>query len=76
MDLRQKIYNCDGLKIRVLLWDTAGLERYRPIVSYFYKSRYFLITEAEIIILCYSLNDEASIHNLKSWFHEINKYMD
>ena len=54
--------------IKLQLWDTAGLERFRSITLAYYK---YVVT----IILCYDVTDKESAKELKEvWVDEAIKY--
>ena len=52
--------------IKVEVWDTAGVERYRSITSSYYKG-------ANGAIIVYDLTDEESFKNVESWMNEVIK---
>ncbi|CAD5215890.1 unnamed protein product [Bursaphelenchus okinawaensis] len=55
-------------KVRLELWDTAGMERYRTIYNSYYHS-------AHGIMCVYDLTNEKSFENLETyWLREIRKY--
>uniref|UniRef100_A0A1I8AH70 Ras-related protein Rab-21 n=1 Tax=Steinernema glaseri TaxID=37863 RepID=A0A1I8AH70_9BILA len=54
-------------RVRLELWDTAGMERYRTIYNSYYHS-------AHGIMCVYDLTDERSFENLENyWLKEIRK---
>lgn len=48
-------------------WDTAGQERFRTITSSYYRG-------AHGIIVVYDVTDQDTFNNVKTWFHEIDRY--
>ena len=59
-------YN-DGTKLKLHIWDTGGSEKFRSMISLYYKD----VTAA---IICYDLSDEKSFNAVHYWINElINK---
>jgi len=56
----------DKKEVKVQIWDTAGQEKYRSIVtSYFQK--------AHGIVLTYAVNDRESFNSLGEWMEEVKQ---
>ena len=55
-----------GKKLKVKIWDTAGDECFKNIVSTYYKG-------ANGILLLYNITNRESFDNLNSWLTEIKK---
>ena len=55
--------------IQILLFDTAGQERYLSSTKSYYK-------RANGVILLYSIIDKSSFDNLTKWLNEVNKVLD
>jgi len=52
------------------IWDTAGSEAFRSIVSAYYRG-------ANAVVLVYSIDDKFSFEELtKFWMTEVNKYRE
>ena len=51
-------------KVKILLYDTAGQERYAPVTKNYFK-------KASGIILLYSIIDRKSFENLTKWLNDI-----
>ncbi len=49
------------------MWDTAGQEKFKTIVSAYYKG-------AHGIILVYDITDKRSFQDLQNWLDESEKY--
>ncbi|VDK76285.1 unnamed protein product [Litomosoides sigmodontis] len=65
VDFKLKTVKLGRDKIRLELWDTAGMERYRTIYNSYYHS-------AHGIMCVYDLTDERSFDNLRNyWLKEI-----
>lgn len=56
-------------EVKLIIWDTAGFERFKSITRSYFKG-------VEGIILVYDICDEASFQNLPSWMEFINKSND
>ena len=55
-----------GKKLKVKIWDTAGDERYKNIISSYYRG-------ANGILLLYNITNRESFDSLNSWLTEIKK---
>ncbi|KAK6110727.1 Ras family protein [Brugia pahangi] len=65
VDFKLKTVKLGRDKIRLELWDTAGMERYRTIYNSYYHS-------AHGVMCVYDLTDERSFNNLRNyWLKEI-----
>ena len=53
--------------MKLQIWDTAGQDRFRNIVSTFYRN-------AHAILVVYDISDMMSFQNVKLWFTEIERY--
>jgi small GTP-binding protein len=49
-----------GSEARLLIWDTAGQEKYRTIVPVYFKS-------AAVVVLVYDVTDPGSFESLEEW---------
>ena len=50
----------DNQSVTVMLWDTAGSEKYRALTKY-------SINDTDVIGICFAKNDPTSLENIKSW---------
>jgi len=64
VDFKYKTIECEGKRIKLQIWDTAGQEKFRSIVQTYYKG-------AMGIILMYAVNDRKSFQNIESWMKQI-----
>jgi len=64
VDLKYKTLECQGKRVKLQIWDTAGQEKFRSIVNTYYKG-------ALGIVLVYSINDKKSFINVESWLKQI-----
>jgi len=68
VDFKLKTIKLGREKIRLELWDTAGLERYRTIYNSYYHS-------AHGVMCVYDLTNEKSFENLENyWLKEIKTH--
>lgn len=59
-----------GKKVKMQIWDTAGSEAFRSIVSAYYRG-------ANAVVLVYAIDDKFSFEELsKFWITEVNKYRE
>lgn len=64
------IENKKGEIIKIVLWDTAGQEKYRSISKNFFQ-------DAQAIIMVYDITDKQSLESIvEFWFKELNKYRE
>ena len=66
VDFKVKTLEIDGKKIKMQIWDTAGEERFKNIISSYYRG-------AHGILLLYDVTDRESFKNLNNWLIEIEK---
>ncbi|KAK4640324.1 hypothetical protein QC761_606010 [Podospora bellae-mahoneyi] len=52
--------------VRLQIWDTAGQERFRSISRLYYRG-------ANACILCYSITDSSSFHEMSLWLTELRR---
>lgn len=68
LNYSQKLYEKDGKKVNLNLWDTAGQEKFRSLGRNFYKNSY-------IIIIVFDITNRMSFINAKEvWYNEIKNY--
>ena len=63
-DLSTKVVVVDGQTVEILLWDTAGTERFRSMGSVYYRG-------AEACIFVYDISSRLSFEHLTSWQQEL-----
>jgi len=64
-----KYVECDGQKVKLQIWDTAGQDRFKTITSSYYRG-------AHGIVIVYDVTDRDSFEAVKNWIGEIDKYSD
>jgi len=68
VDFKLKTIKLDEDKVRLELWDTAGMERYRTIYNSYYHS-------AHGIMCVYDLTNKRSFENLQNyWLKQIEEH--
>ena len=60
VDIRIKIVEVYGKRVKLQIWDTAGQERFRTIVSSFFRG-------AHGFVLGYSITNRNSFESLGTW---------
>ena len=68
IDFKVKTIELDGKKIRLQLWDTAGLERFRSMTSSFYRG-------AHGILMVFDVKDELSFNSIQYWLKEVDEHV-
>ena len=61
-----KIIEIQGKSVKLQIWDTAGEERFKNIISSYYRG-------ASWILLLYDITDRESFESLNSWLIDIEK---
>jgi Ras-related protein Rab-1A len=70
VDFKFKTFEIKGKKIKMQIWDTAGSEAFRSIVSAYYRG-------ANAVVLVYAIDDKFSYEEMtKFWITEVNKYRE
>ena len=67
IDFRVKTVVLENLIIKLQIWDSAGLERFRTITSSYYQG-------INGIILVYDITNEKTYENLDNWLAQIVNY--
>lgn len=67
VDLKIKRIAIGGEIVKLSLWDTAGLERYRNLTPAYYR-------EAQGAILVYDVSNTNSFKHIEEWLNEIHKF--
>ncbi|KAG8666559.1 hypothetical protein FPOAC2_11676 [Fusarium poae] len=61
-----KIVKVGSSAVKASIWDTAGLERYRATVNYYY--------DAVAVLLVYDITNRKSFENASRWLQEIRTH--
>nr|AOC97464.1 Rab family protein [Volvariella volvacea] len=56
-----------GQRVKLVIWDTAGSERFRTLTSQYYR-------RAQGVILVYDVTDKESFDSLSHWYSELEKH--
>ena len=64
-----KFIKIDNLQLKVQIWDTAGMERYRSITSTYYKG-------AKGAIIVYDICRKTSFENVDKWIDDFKSKAD
>lgn len=69
VDFSFKEINVKGSKVKLQIWDTAGQEKYRSLITTYYR-------HTDGIIMVFDLSDEHSFENLvESWIPHVTTYI-
>ena len=64
IDFKTKTLNINNQEIKLKIWDTAGVERFRNITTQYYKG-------ADGIVLVYDVTEESSYDKIRDWMEQI-----
>lgn len=67
VDFRAQNMEVDGRKVKLCIWDTAGMEKFRAILPSFYRG-------AQGVILVYSISDRTLFDALPGWLADTNRH--
>ena len=68
VDFKFKSLVVNGTKVKLQIWDTAGSEAFRSIVSAYYRG-------ADAVVLVFDTTDHITFEDLKNfWIEEVKKY--
>ena len=62
----QQNINIDGTIVKLHIWDTGGSDRFRSLVSMYYR-------DAIAAIICYDLTSENSFKSVNYWAQEMQE---
>ena len=65
VDFKMKTKEINNINIKINIWDTAGQEKFRSLVSSYYRN-------ADIVILTFDLTNIQSFRDLEYWYNEID----
>ena len=70
VDFKFKTLEIRGKKVKMQIWDTAGSEAFRSIVSAYYRG-------ANAVVLVYAIDDKVSFQEMSEfWIEEVSKYRE
>lgn len=64
VDFKVKIVQSNGKHIKINIWDTAGQEKFKSIISYYYKN-------VAAAILLFDVTNRSSFDSIPAWIEEI-----
>jgi Ras-related protein Rab-2A len=64
VEFNSKIIQLKDYFVKVLIWDTAGLERFRSITKSYYK-------RCSIAIIVYDVTEKETFKNLEYWYKQL-----
>jgi len=64
VDFKVKIVQSNNKHIKINIWDTAGQEKFKSIISYYYKN-------VAAAILLFDVTKRSSFDSIPSWIEEI-----
>lgn len=59
----------EGNELRLLIWDTAGQEKYHTLVPMYYRG-------AAVALIVYAVDDPESLREVNFWADSINQVLD
>lgn len=62
----QQTVNVKGTIVKLHIWDTGGSDRFRSLVSMYYR-------DAMAAIVCYDLTNETSFQSVSYWTNEMQQ---
>jgi len=62
--MQQTVTLPDGTAVKMHIWDTGGSDRFRAMVSLYYR-------DAAAAIICYDVKDEKSFESVHYWVNEM-----
>jgi len=68
VDFKVKTIKIDDKLVKIQAWDVAGQERFRSIVSVYYKG-------CHGIVVIFDITNKNSFKNVKTWLHEVDRYI-
>ncbi len=66
VDFKSKVINIDNNKVKMLIWDTAGEERFRNIASQYYYG-------ADGALLIFDITKKSSFERIVYWINELSQ---
>eukprot|EP01017_Pseudomicrothorax_dubius_P043248 TRINITY_DN716_c0_g2_i2.p1 TRINITY_DN716_c0_g2~~TRINITY_DN716_c0_g2_i2.p1 ORF type:complete len:218 (-),score=48.01 TRINITY_DN716_c0_g2_i2:30-683(-) len=67
VDFKMRQLDIEGKHVKLQIWDTAGQEQFKTIVSSYYRG-------AHGLLLCFDLTQIATFQAISRWIDEVNKY--
>lgn len=67
VDFRIKICDIHDKKIKINIWDTAGQEKFKSLITSYYRN-------SDIIIMVFDLSNQMSFRHIDYWYSEIEYF--
>ena len=67
VDFKTKTIQIDGIWVKLVVWDTAGSERFNSITTSYFRS-------AHGILMVYDITNMASFENLNKWYDMMKEH--
>ena len=67
VDFLTKSFEIEDVNIKLQIWDTAGMERYRQITTSYYRG-------ANAAVIAFDLTNRKSFENIKKWINLYYEY--
>ncbi|CAF3391724.1 unnamed protein product [Rotaria sp. Silwood2] len=67
VDFQIRTLEIDSKRCKLQIWDTAGQDRFKCVVSSFYRN-------ANGVIICFDITDLESFRNVNNWLEEVKRY--
>jgi small GTP-binding protein len=67
VDFFMKSLIWDDNRIKLQIWDTAGMEKYKQITVSYYRG-------AQAAVVCFDLTSKASFNSIKRWIDDFSQY--
>lgn len=67
IDFKIKTFEINNKKIKINIWDTAGQEKFKSLVTSYYRN-------SDVIILVFDITNETSLRHIDSWYSDIQYY--
>ena len=69
VDYKSKIVTIKGTQVKMVLWDTAGQEKYRTLIATYYKG-------AHGFCFVFDVTDRKSFENVDTWVKEMQQHLN
>lgn len=68
VDLKLRSHTIDGQLVKLFVWDTAGQDKFKTIVSAYYKG-------AKVIMFVFDVTDEQTLQAVSGWEDEADQHV-
>lgn len=65
----KRSFTIDQKRVKAIIWDTAGQDRFRSIATSFYRG-------SSAALLVYDITNDATFKNIGRWLEDVKKYGD